>query len=419
MLPFLGTSSSQGVWSRSADVDGSLDQNGHRVSAAKPQTDLVEKALDQTREDINITPYLPTRDTAQSWRPQEQNAMQKAMRSSSKQMTLDLALEAEVFLRPKVRLLDEGASTQRPQQRPGTNWTAFEHRDIYHFVEEQGSTIPPPRVGSVGLSFFAPLRTGDVEAAAGSSEGPDGVDRGLNEAELETLLPSTSSTARLLLAEWQLGEDPTEYRYLDPFEGLHRLPRASRLRGPTARARSRSFSRASSASTEDRSRSRSRSRKASVPMSFSQSGAFASQGPSSSYPSSVVSQSQPAGPSSGAPPTLISRRKRQQDTVLSRSQPVRASMQGFDRGSSTPERATRPPVQQTPLAAQSQPAAPRFGFAGSFGDLTPTVSPASSQVGTPTQTQFATSTQIETGRFGARPAKADRPPKKKKRASGF
>ncbi|KAJ1021837.1 hypothetical protein NDA16_003600 [Ustilago loliicola] len=280
-------------------------------------------------------------------------------------MMLDMALETEIFVRPKARILDEGAPTQRPQQRQGTNWTAFEHRDIYNFVEEQGDTIPPPHIGSVGLSFFAPLRGGDIEAAAGTDV--DGSKPGLDEAELESLLPSTSSTARLLLAEWQLGEDPGDYTYLDPFEGLHRLPRAN------------------------------------------------SQGPMSSYPPSSVGYSQAVGPPSGAPPTLVSRRKRQHHDIVSRSQPIRAPIQSFVQ---TPRHDT-PPVMRTSAAASSQQAAPRFGFGGSFGDLTPTVSPASSQVGTPTQSRFGASTQIEAGRFGARPVKPDKPPKKKKRASGF
>ncbi|CDW97162.1 hypothetical protein, partial [Sporisorium scitamineum] len=412
-LPALSTSSAQGAWSRAATV-----VSGHRAKShsSLPQKDILRRALDRSHGHVDneAAAYLPTKRAVQAWSAKERGTYQESLRRASRQMMLDLALEAEVFARPKARILDEGAPRQRPQQRQGTNWTAFEHREIYRFVQEQGDVIPPPHIGTVGLSFFAPLRSGDVEAAAArSGREQDGTKRSLDEAELEALLPSTSSTARLLLAEWQLGEDPADYNYLDPFQGLHRLPRASRLRGPTARARSRSFSRASSASNEDRSRSRSRNRKQSAAPSLSQS-VFDSQGPLSSYPPSLMAASQ-ASVALPAPPTLVSRRKRQRDDIISRSQPIRAPTQVYD-----PPGAVARQVAETPSAAQSQPAAPRFGFAGSFGDLTPTVSPASLQVGTPTQTHLgAASTQIEAGRFGARPLKADRPPKKKKRASGF
>ncbi|CBQ72276.1 conserved hypothetical protein [Sporisorium reilianum SRZ2] len=412
-LSSLGTSSAQGAWSRAAT---GVAGHGAKGNPALAQEDILKRALELSHVQDEAAAYLPTKKAVQGWSANQRRSYQESLRNASREMMLDLALEAEVFVRPKARILDEGAPRQRPQQRQGTNWTAFEHRDIYRFVEEQGDVIPPPHIGSVGLSFFAPLRSGDVEAAA-VQLGPEqnGSKKRLDEAELEALLPSTSSTARLLLAEWQLGEDPAEYSYLDPFQGLHRLPRASRMRGPTARARSRSFSRASSASTEDRSRSRSRSRKQSAAPSQSQPGVYDSQGPPSSYPPSLVAASQAASVASPAPPTLVSRRKRQRDGTISRSQPIRAPAQVYNPA----ETAARRPAE-TPSAAQSQPAAPKFGFAGSFGDLTPTVSPASSQVGTPTRTTFgAASTQIEAGRFGARPAKPDRPPKKKKRASGF
>ncbi|SNX88040.1 uncharacterized protein MEPE_06751 [Melanopsichium pennsylvanicum] len=409
-------SSAQGSWSRVAAIvadgqtAGATEQDG--------RGDPLEHALSAAISRTEAAPYLPTEAVVQPWSAKARRAVQDSLRQASRQMMLDLALESEIFVRTKARILDEGAPTQRPQQRQGTNWTAFEHREIYNFVEEQGVTIPPPRVGSIGLSFFAPLRSGDVEATAELRMEQTNTKKGFDEAELEMLLPSTSSTARLLLAEWQLGEDPTEYTYLDPFEGLHRLPRASRLTGPTARARSLSFSRASSASTEDRSRSRSRnrSRKQSAGPSLSQLDAFTSQGPASSYSASLASQSQPANISSGAAPTLMPRRKRQHQAILSRSQPLRASDQGLHRTHSNdpmsmPARATR--------TMQSQRAAPKFGLAGSFADLTPTVSPALSQIGAPTQSHFGASTQIEAGRFGARPIQADRPPQKKKRASGF
>ncbi|SPO31358.1 uncharacterized protein UTRI_06488 [Ustilago trichophora] len=419
-LSSLSVSRAQEAWSRAAtavsscDADGSLDANGRSSSPVRVQRDVLKHALGHSIDQADVAPYLPTKESVEPWCPRIRRAVQKSLRDASRRMMLDLALEAEIFVRPKARILDEGAPTQRPQQRQGTNWTALEHRDIYNFVEEQGDKIPPPHVGSVGLSFFAPLRSGEVTAAVGTSDKRNGVKKGLDEVELEALLPSTSSTARLLLAEWQLGEDATEYTYLDPFEGLHRLPRASRLRGPTARARSRSFSRASSASTEDRSRSRSRSRKQSAAPSLSQLDAFASQGPPSSYPPSLVSQSQPAG-ASGAPPTLASRRKRPDPSAVSRSQPLRSPMQGFEHALSGRTNV----AQQAFSTAQSQPAPPKFGFAGTFGDLTPTASPTPSRAGTPTQQQFGASTQIEAGRFGARPVKTDRPPKKKKRASGF
>ena len=417
-LSSLGISPASGTWSRAAAAshhhsDGATNRNGRSSSPTRIHNDVLERALTWGKDQIDVAPYLPRKGAVQPWSADARGRIQASLRDASQRMMLDLALESEIFLRPKARILDEGAPMQRPQHRRGTNWTAFEHRDIYNFVEEQGDTIPPPHVGSVGLSFFAPLRTGDVEGAARSTDGQNGPKKGLDAPELEALLPSTSSTARLLLAEWQLGEDPAEYTYLDPFEGLHRLPRASRMRGPTARARSRSFSRASSASTEDRSRSRSRSRKQSAAPSLSQSDAFASQGPPSSYPPSLVSQGQSAA-ASGAPPTLVSRRKCPHNAVISRSQPLGAATQDLD--------GRRSGAKLAPKAssmAQSQPATHRFGFAGSFGDLTPTVSPASSQAGTPTQRQFGASTQIEAGRFGARPTKPDRPPKKKKRASGF
>ncbi len=338
-------------------------------------------------------------------------ATQRSLRDAARRMALDLALETEVFVRPKARILDEGASTQRPQQRRGTNWTPLEHRDIFAFVEEQGGTVPPPHVGSIGLSFFAPLRSNDLEAAAAASASQSSDGQGLSGADLERLLPSTSSTARLLLSEWQLGEDPNEYTYVDPFEGLHRLPRASRLRGSSARARSRSFSRASSASTEDRSRSRSRSRKPFMGGSFSQPEGHSSPAPGSSYPASVASHSQPVGSSSLAPPTLVSRRKRPHGGVISRSQPLRAP--GAERAQ--PRNDTPPmsvlAVSSTPPprfdAAQTQPAPPRFG------------SLIASEVGSPGPAATTAYTQVEAGLFGARPANTDRPPKKKKRASGF
>lgn len=416
-LSSLGSSSSQRLWSRAASVVsdchtmGMVAGNGHFSNLPLHSNDVVENVLSLSDSKIDPLPYLPTKSAVKDWTGTERSTTQASLRKASRRMMLDMALETKIFVRPKARILDEGAPTQRPQRRQGTNWTASEHRDIYNFVEEQGGTIPPPHIGSVGLSFFAPLRGGDIEAAAGTDA--EGSKPGLNEAEVESLLPSTSSTARLLLAEWQLGEDPADYTYLDPFEGLHRLPRASRMVGPTARARSRSFSRASSASTEDRSRSRSRSRsrKQSAAPSFSQSGAYASQtnsqGTVSSYPSSSVGYSQAGGPSSSAPPTLISRRKRQHNDIVSRSQPIRAPAQNLDQ---TPGRNTPTTMRTSAAPAQSQPAATR---------LTPTVLPPSSQVGTPTQSRFGASTQIEAGRFGARPAKPDKPAKKKKRASGF
>lgn len=423
VLPSLRLAPAQLEWSNAASAvlrdraDGIDSANDRPGNPFLPNGDTVEFVLKQTRSQNDVGTYLPTKAAVQPWTPNERREFQGSLRDSTRQMMLDLALEAETFLRPKARIMDEGAPTQRPQQRPGTNWTAFEHRDIYHFVEEQGSTIPPPHVGSVGLSFFAPLRSGDVESSTGSGSGQDDPSRALEGAELESLLPSTSSAARLLLAEWQLGEDPTAYRYLDPFEGLHRLPRASRLGGPTARARSRSFSRASSASTEERSRSRSRSRsrKQSAAPSFSQMSEFGSQTPMSPYRSSSVSHSQAAEASSSVPPTLVSRRKRRRDVAISHPQSIRSPGTSL----STPQRTTQPHQHISITAAQSQPAAPRFGYGGSFGDLTPTISPASSQVGTPTQSHPTASTQIEAGRFGARPTKPDRPPKKKKRASGF
>ena len=426
-LSSLGTSSAQGRWSRTATVVSGQNARYTSVQTADQHLssqpdDILERALRPSRNQSHeaLACYLPTKYTAQSWTAKSRRTFQQSLKEASREMMLDLALEAELFVRPKVRILDEGAPTQRPQQRQGTNWTALEHRDIYRFVEEQGDTIPPPHIGSVGLSFFAPLRSGDIEAAAtGSAQQQEGVSNNLDEAELEALLPSTSSTARLLLAEWQLGEDPADYSYMDPFQGLHRLPRASRLGGPTARERSRSFSRASSASTEDRSRSRSRGRKHSAVPSLSQSSMFGLHGPASSYPPSLVAHSQVTSvAASPAPPTLASRRKRQRNDVVSRSQPIRLPLQSYEPPHATTSRDSRRAPEASSSAAQSQP--PKFGFAGSFGDLTPTVSPASSQVGTPTRSHFgAASTQIEAGRFGARPMKADRPPKKKKRASGF
>ncbi|KAJ9476105.1 hypothetical protein PHBOTO_006189 [Pseudozyma hubeiensis] len=424
-FPSLGQSSAQGPWFRAATLlskgplDNSHHQDGHPSHVSSLRDDILERALGQSNAQIHdeAAQYLPTQESVKTWSAKGRRALQESIRKAHQEMSLDLALESELYVRPKVRILDEGAPTQRPQQRQGTNWTAFEHQYIYNFVEEQGDTIPPPHIGSVGLSFFAPLRSGDVEGWTPGGRHEKQGSR-LDEAELEALLPSTSSTARLLLAEWQLGEDPTDYNYLDPFQGLHRLPRASRLRGPTARARSRSFSRASSASTEDRSRSRSRSRKQSAAPSLSHSGVFDSQGPPSSYPPSLVGHSQAASVASQAPPTLVSRRKRHREAAVTRSQPIRASTQAYG-----PSQSTQPPTmssraREASVAAQTQP--PRFGFAGSFGDLTPTVSPAFSQVGTPTQSHFGVAaTQIEAGRFGARPAKPDRPPKKKKRASGF
>lgn len=424
-LSSLGLSTAQLAWSRSATVlsndhtEQAAHQHGHSPNPGSLYSDILENALKRSMSQNQVRPFLPAKEVVQPWRAKEQRALQDSLRTASRHMMLDLTLEAEIFARPKARILDEGASTQRPQSRQSTNWTAFEHRDIYNFVEEQGDTIPPPHIGSVGLSFFAPLRSGDAAIAVERGGQQDCGNKGLNEAQLESLLPSTSATARLLLAEWQLGDDPTEYTYLDPFEGLHRLPRASRLGGPTARARSRSFSRASSASTEDRSRSRSRtrSRQQSTVPSFSQSVAFASQDPSSSHAPSVVSHTQAFDTPSGAPPMLASRRKRHHDTVVSRSQPIRAPTRGHGQeswASSVPKeaRSTNPGLHAA-SAPQSQPAAPKFGFAGSFGDLTPL------QVGTPMQHNFAASTQIEAGRFGARPVKTDRPSKKKKRASGF
>lgn len=415
-LSSLTLSSAQARWTRA--TAGSAHREGTSGPTIEPPIDAIERILHRDSGPIDdaMTSYLPTKKIVQDWSAKARRETQASLKKAARKMMLDLAFESEVFVRPRARILDTGAPTQRPQERRGTNWTALEYRDIYNFVEEQGETIPPPHIGSVGLSFFAPMRSADVEAeAAELAQVQNGPSAKLSEMELETLLPSTSSTARLLLSEWQLGEDPTEYRYTDPFEGLHRLPRASRLRGPTARARSRSFSRASSASTEDRSRSRSRSRKQSAAPSMSQSGVFDSQAPSSSYPASLASHSQFESAASPAPPTLVSRRKRPRENPISRSQPVRAPTQGFE--------SSRSAARDAAEAAQSQPAAaPRFGFAGSFGDLTPTVSPASSQVGTPARSHFITgaaSTQIEAGRFGARPAAVERPPKKKKRASGF
>ncbi|KAF6767302.1 hypothetical protein PSEUBRA_003860 [Kalmanozyma brasiliensis GHG001] len=419
-LSSLALSTAQARWTRA--TAGLVHHDGNLGPAIESHVDVIERTLkrESGRLDDAMTSYLPTKKTAQTWSAKARREARASLKKAAREMMLDLVLESEVFVRPRARILDTGAPTQRPQERRGTNWTALEYRDIYNFVEEQGETIPPPHIGSVGLSFFAPMRSADVEKeAAELAKGRNGSTAKLSEIELEALLPSTSSTARLLLSEWQLSEDPTEYKYTDPFEGLHRLPRASRLRGPTARARSRSFSRASSASTEDRSRSRSRNRKQSAAPSMSQSGVYDSQPPSSSYPASLASHSQFDSAASPAPPTLVSRRKRPRDNPISRSQPVRAPMQGFE--------SPRPNARDSrgaSEAAQSQPAAiPRFGFAGSFGDLTPTVSPASSQVGTPTRSHFTTgaaSTQIEAGRFGARPAAAvERPPKKKKRASGF
>ncbi|GAC95149.1 hypothetical protein PHSY_002724 [Pseudozyma hubeiensis SY62] len=426
-LPSLGQSAAQAPWSRAATLlsespsDGSLNQDGHPRHTSSLRDDILERALGQTNAKVHdeVAQYLPNQESAKAWSARGRRALQESIRKAYRAVSLNLALESELFVRPKVRMLDEGAPTQRPQQREGTNWTAFEHQDIYNFVEEQGDTIPPPHIGSVGLSFFAPLRSGDIGGwTPDGGHEKQGSKSRLDEAELEALLPSTSSTARLLLAEWQLGEDPTEYNYMDPFQGLHRLPRASRLRGPTARARSRSFSRASSASTEDRSRSRSRSRKQSAAPSLSQSGVLDSQGPPSSYPPSLVGHSQAASVASQAPPTLVSRRKRQPDATVTRSQPIRASKQAYGPSQSTQPSTMSSRAREASAAAQTQP--PRFGLAGSFGDLTPTVSPTSSQVGTPTQSNFgAAATQIEAGRFGARPAKPDRPPKKKKRASGF
>ncbi|TKY87077.1 hypothetical protein EX895_003754 [Sporisorium graminicola] len=421
-LSSLGASSAQGAWSRVGTIASGQNEQGQ---ASSPRDDVLKRALEGSRDDVHAetAPYLPTEKAVQSWTATWRRLFQHSLQKASREMMLDLALESEIFVRPKAGILDEGAPRQRPQQRQGTNWTAFEHRHIYRFVEEQGDVIPPPHVGSVGLSFFTPLRSGDVQAAAAaaapatSGHEQNGSKRNLDEVELEALLPSTSSTARLLLAEWQLGEDPTEYNYLDPFQGLHRLPRASRMRGSTARARSRSFSRASSVSTEDRSRSHSRSRKQSAAPSLSQSGIFDSQGASSSYPPSLVAASRADSVSaSPAPPTLVSRRKQQREAIS--SQPNRAPSQVYH-PADTLRHSLR--VPQTSSAAQSQPAAlPRFGLAGSFADLTPIVSPPSSQVGTPTLAHLgAASTQIEAGRFGARPVRADRPPKKKKRASGF
>lgn len=415
--------SAQAPWSRAAALllehgrDGALEQNGLLDHPCSPQGDLLERALDRSESQVqdDVAVYLASKESVQRWSANARHMVQESIKKAAQEMSLDLALETEVFVRPQARILDEGAPTQRPQQRQGTNWTAFEHRGNYKFVEEQGDTIPPPHIGSVGLAFFAPLRSGDIEAASRGYSQEHGADARLNEAELEALLPSTSSTARLLLAEWQLGEDPDEYNYVDPFQGLHRLPRASRLGGPTARARSRSFSRASSASTEDRSRSRSRSRsrKQSAAPSLSQSGVYGSQGALSTYPASFESHSQPASiAASPAPPTLAWRRKRQDNLPVSHSPHIRAP---YD-----PSRSFTSPWSSRPAtsaAAHSQ--RPNSGFAANLNDMTPTTSPTSSHIATPTLSQVAASTQIEPGRFGARPAKLHRPPKKKKRASGF
>lgn len=411
-LSSLGVSPAQHAWSRSATA---ASHAGETIDGIDPaitgDVDPLEHALHHKDDQSEVAPYLASRARVQSWNSTERKATQRSLRDAARRMALDLALETEVFVRPKARILDEGASTQRPQQRRGTNWTPLEHRDIFAFVEEQGGTVPPPHVGSIGLSFFAPLRSNDLEAAAAASASQSSDGQGLSGADLERLLPSTSSTARLLLSEWQLGEDPNEYTYVDPFEGLHRLPRASRLRGSSARARSRSFSRASSASTEDRSRSRSRSRKPFMGGSFSQPEGHSSPAPGSSYPASVASHSQPVGSSSLAPPTLVSRRKRPHGGVISRSQPLRAP--GAERAQ--PRNDTPPmsvlAVSSTPPprfdAAQTQPAPPRFG------------SLIASEVGSPGPAATTAYTQVEAGLFGARPANTDRPPKKKKRASGF
>ncbi|GAK67510.1 uncharacterized protein PAN0_019c5738 [Moesziomyces antarcticus] len=411
-LSSLGVSPAQHAWSRSATAASQLGKTVDGIdSAITGDVDPLEHALRHKEGQSEVAPYLASRTRVQSWNSTERIAVQRSLRDAARRMALDLALETEVFVRPKARILDEGASTQRPQQRRGTNWTPLEHRDIFAFVEEQGGTMPPPHVGSIGLSFFAPLRSNDLEAAATASASQSSDGQGLSGADLERLLPSTSSTARLLLSEWQLGEDPNEYTYVDPFEGLHRLPRASRLRGSSARARSRSFSRASSASTEDRSRSRSRSRKPFMGGSYSQPEGHSSPAPGSSYPPSLASHSQPVGSSSLAPPTLVSRRKRPHGGVISRSQPLRAP--GAERAQ--PRNDTPPmsvlAVSPTPPprfdAAQTQPAPPRFG------------SLIASEVGGPGPAATTAYTQVEAGRFGARPANTDRPPKKKKRASGF
>lgn len=326
----------------------------------------------QRQVDSITRTYLSSASAVSHWSPSDRKRIKDSLEYAGWQMVVDAFLETQTYVCRRVTLLDKGDRLIRPQPdvRRGTTWTPAEHRDKHGYIDDDEPLIPPPYIGPVGLSFFHPLKH------ASQFTGRSGEHRGTDDEALESLLPSTSTTARLLLSEWQVGEDPSMYVYSDPYDGLHRLPRVSRSTGPTVRARSRSFSLASSGASAAGATGQSHFRAKSKDKRKSATPA----------PSSIATPAAAA-----APPALVSSKRRRELSSATLVDPSSAS-----------NRVNTPaaPVHSThyPHIGSSQRQPPL-----ATTNTTPAIS--SSQLA---------STQIEPGKYGAR-----KPKRKKPRASGF
>ncbi|PWZ01276.1 hypothetical protein BCV70DRAFT_91796 [Testicularia cyperi] len=377
----------------------------------------------QRRADVLKSSFVPKREAVSAWTKAERRALQHSLDHACAQTVFDADLESPVFVARKIRILDPGKSVPRRNDRfsrgrGGTNWTALDHKEAYGHTDDQdddGPTIPPPQVGPVQFGFFEPLTMTDASATADVPA--DGsvaatATAASQQAASLALLPKVTATARVLLSEWQLGEDPTGYEYCDPYEGLHRLPRASRLSGPTVRARSRSFSRASSVVSGDlygHARHRSRS-----------GGRSKLKKQSSMTPAPPSSSQFLSASNAVAPPQLASKRQRrtQQEPSLSNYTPSQSQWSS---------RATTPHYPHHHYQQPQHP--PQQLSRNQLVDVAPSSSPdpAHRHLDPAHHHAPGISTQIEPGRFGARPSSnfGHKPPpqisqtKKKKRAQGF
>ncbi|SPO40476.1 uncharacterized protein PSFLO_05958 [Pseudozyma flocculosa] len=199
---------------------------------------LGREQLDDALQQMLVSRYGPASSTISASDAQHRRALERSSELARKQVMFDIGASARARLNRSDTTFDAGFwPVNEPNfERRSTNWA---YADEEAFSQRYRSTqpAPPPPRGAPEVRFEVldprrpePARRASKAAKLEKTEDERG--KGSGEAEPDMAAFKTTSTTRLLLYEWDLGQPVSSYVYNDPYQNLM-LPPDSRSRSQT------------------------------------------------------------------------------------------------------------------------------------------------------------------------------------------